>query len=493
LILDALDELIGSAREFDKFLRVLSALARTGLESSLELLFNIVVTLRFEFLNNVTSSSGKDIARRLRGAGDCKPEVCYLQLDYLQNSHIHSYLTVRNPRSSVTGDERRFGSHLYEQVKRNDRLLDMLRRPLLLRIFCDLLSHGIDLNRIIEKLEDKEDLAELLSIFVQEASDDQRLVGDQKLLAQWTWDADKLARKSLELYCQGRSSLSVGDVKEILRAEDPQSQSDPSGIELTDDEILFGIHKCPFLRIERGKQAGEDRALIRFAHAIFLEYFTAKGMFLSKENAAEDFSAFDELVLNVDMRKFLRGLVGKDWYERTRKSYALEGKDREEWDHAAKVDFNELEKQRVLLLDAMTDPELSVRMGSSQLDQAVERFLADARDCHPRYLMYNFEAVSVYSSYRWGSEQGRQTKKKLGNVMRERVDYALKHKDVIDSEKWPAWELLIERVLKIGQRLGYKWVKEYGKQGNDLLTKIQDLGTQQRIEIVFEEMRNSFV
>jgi hypothetical protein len=101
--------------------------------------------------------------------------------------------------------------------------------------------------------------------------------------------------------------------------------------------------------------------------------------------------------------------------------------------------------------------------------------------------------VSVYCAYRWGSEQGAQAKRRLGSVMNSLVNSTLKRKTEIDRKSWVAWELLIERALSIGQRLGYKWSKDWARHSDDLLTQIDAPDTRRRIEVTLEEIRNSLV
>jgi hypothetical protein len=284
------------------------------------------------------------------------------------------------------------------------------------------------------------------------------------------------------LYENGRNELDLDDVKDILGVTAPSGRSTKSA-----QDILAGIHKLPFLQLPAGTNG---TTVVQFAHRIFFEYFVALGMRLTEAGA--DFSAFDRLVLNVDMRKFLCGLMGEaKWYARTRRSYALQKKQWGEWKALElKADLGLCEQHRRILLASMTDPELHAQDEAlrQQLEATIYWFLGNEREFHPRYLVYNYEAVAVYLVYQRWTATAKAARERLGSILADRLTAASKTLGG-DETCADAWELLVERALSIGLRLRYDWIGPMARF--DWSKMILDENTLSRIHAIREDVVSS--
>ena len=137
---------------------------------------------------------------------------------------------------------------------------------------------------------------------------------------------------------------------------------------------------------------------------MFLEYFTAEGLARDVEEAQGPTDEFNTLVLNVDMRKFLRFKIDaipefrskfeEPFHEVTRYSYGLDNP--EEWPMGVEKFQGlkaELDRTRIALLDGMTYPEQPER----EVEEQIDWFLGgQTKGRHPKYLMYCYESVAVY-------------------------------------------------------------------------------------------------
>lgn len=491
LLLDGLDELISSPAQNHYFLSNLTRLLAAGPSGQEgEPKFRAALSMRLEYLSAVASQDASDLAAIVNSSARTGVAMnCYfLKLDFLDDSRVEAYFRAR-----LTN-----GRDAFEKVKKNRRLLDMLRRPLLLRIFCDLakLRSSNRLHLLLNDLKDNVHPSRLLSIFVDWAQSDERVIKDQKKITSLRWDADRLARSSVKLYEAGKSEMSLEEVEEILRETDPGAPQVGTGErKLTPSEILDGIHKCPFLW--KDAQAGPDDGesppvVVRFAHKIFFEYFVAKGIVLYKEHG--DYTPWMNLVLNVDTRKFLRGMINDaEWYERTKKSYALEGDDRCNWRHRDEIDFDELEKERRLFLDYLTDPEDEKYMRDSDgsLAKAVSGFLDKEEILHPRYRMYTYEAVALYVWFHRWDEQAASISRRFSEILHRRLGEIYEGLLQGESPARNALELLLERILHIGQRLRYGWAKEYLSKRGELLELVKDPSTNSRVSAIFDNIEKA--
>lgn len=488
LLLDGLDELISTPAQHHAFFTGLMVLLNQRRSGTDDARFKVVISMRFEYLSGVADDA-RDLVGRLR------IPVFYLVLDYLGDSGVAAYLATRLPSRK----------DIYQEIASHRLLLDMFRRPLLLRIFCDLaLRPEFPLDQLFAKLDRDNSPAALLEAFVETAASDARLREAQDQLGRLIWNPQQLAVKSLDLYRNGETELTVAHLRDVIEPiagaitrEEMQS--------LPATEVLKGLHKCPFLRQDVVGVNLETDKVARFAHKIFFEYFTAKAMAAemkaqsarrsSPQDTAPQKRAFDELVLNVDMRKFLRGLLESDeeWKRETRKSYGLvDDKDIAEWEAHGTEDFADLDENRWTLLQFMTDPEHP----PAHIRDTVRTFLdRQQRWLHPRYLLYNYEAVAVFLWYERRSPETAPLKSEFGEIVRRRLEDVLIDLHSLgsdSSDERRAKSLLLERLLDIGRRLNYGWVAAFADvRATDLMSAIDEanIDVANRIRLILKDIR----
>ena len=214
--------------------------------------------------------------------GDSLP-IYFLRLDLFDNSRVQLYM-----------DRRRLPDYWFPEVSKHEALLEILYRPLLLRIFCDMASISKG-EKVFERLKDYKNAAQLIEDYVRrqrrttisnahKATSRQTISG---ILTHWPVEC-------LDLYLKGVHAMQVENIRRILRPDAENAEV---------DEVWRSIHKCPFLK-------RNDKEEVVFTHSSFLEFFVAKGVSLDmKEKQDQKFSAFDTLVLNVDTRKFLKSIM----------------------------------------------------------------------------------------------------------------------------------------------------------------------------------------
>jgi hypothetical protein len=468
LVLDGVDELLSRWRDLR---RLLVALVQTanGSESDGGS-FHLVLTTRLELLYAMGREDGEEIAKTVSEVVPGRRiDTYFLQFGFLQDSQVGAYLRVRLPED---------GDDVFRKLNENKPLMDVVRRPLLLRTLCDLLARpGYEPLSLLKMQQP----ADLVREFVEQALNDHALVAAQgAITSELRWDEERLARKSLTLYENGRNELDLDDVKDILGVTAAPGRS------IKPQDILFGIHKLPFLQRPDDVPGAETQ--VHFSHRIFFEYFVARGMLLTE--GVLGFAAFDRLVLNVDMRKFLHGLMGdKKWFARTRRSYALEKKQAGEWKELGlKADLRECDEQRRILLTSMTDPELFAHDETKrqQLEATIYWFLGNEKQFHPRYLVYNYEAVAVYLIHQRWTDTGKAVREQLGRILDERLGAESKALDGRPPRWRDAWELVVERGLSIGSRLQYGWIGRWARA--DWSKMIRDENTLSRIRAIREEL-----
>jgi hypothetical protein len=485
LLLDGLDEIATGQREHEAFFKNLMSLLSAGAEAGPPA-YNVVVSMRQEYLTSVTRDDAEDLTALIKEHAAGRPRVYYLSLDWMEPGQARSFLARRVPR----------GETLWDSLSRTHALREMLLRPLLMRLFCELLERHPELKDEVLTYRDPGDL---LQRFVEEADRDQLLVDRQQEIARYRWDRELIAQKSLQLYREGRSVMTLADLRDIVVAFDAAAAERPEDI--AEEDALKGIHKCPFLLLENApdivfdEEAGVERLVppsppvVRFSHAIFFEYFTALGMVPRGET---DFTAFDELVLNIDMRKFLRGMMRKkEWYERTRKSYALVGEENKgEWQVDLHADgwLNRLDRVRKTLGDLITDPDREIRLRGRRLEVCIDWLLDQQHRFHPRYLIHNFEAIAVYARMRPLTDKRRAVTRCFSQLLEQRLrEIAGREIDVRRAE-----HLLVERMLDVGQRLRLDWARVYaGAEGQELLSRLPDDGTRSRVASIIENIRST--
>jgi hypothetical protein len=479
LLLDGLDEVATGQKEHNTFFENLAKLVSAGAAPGRHAGYHIVVSMRQEYLTSVTRDDAQELTALIKEHTKGEPQVNFLSLDWMEPGQARSFL----------GRRIKDGVKWWDELSKTHSLREMLRRPLLLRIFSDLLSSHPELRT---KVEDIRHVGDLLSLFVETADQDQLLAQGQRAITSFRWDRVLLAEKSLQLYQEGRSAMTLGDLRDIVVDEDGvPGRKKPN---LTDEDALKGIHKCPFLLLENAPDVELDQrtesirtieqkpSLVRFSHAIFFEYFTASGM-----NRDEHWMAFDELVLNVDMRKFLRGMVGPEWHVRTKRSYALLEKDWHEWDIEVRNAemFQRLDEVRIVLLDLMSDPEHELRNSAKRIEECIDWLLDGQEQFHPRYLVFNFEAVAVYARAR--TPRKPDITARFSGILQQRLQKVMT--EGIDDGFGE--HLLVERMLDIGQRLRLDWVRPYADGDSKLLPLIHDRDTRKRIKTIFENIRST--
>lgn len=467
LLLDGLDELVSTPTHHHAFFAGLMTLLNHRSPAAEEPFYKVVISMRFEYLAGVADDA-RDLVGRLR------VPVYYLVLDYLGDRGVASYLEARLPQ----------GNAVFHEIERQRLVIDMFRRPLLLRIFCDLASRTVfDLDGLLKTLREKNSPAALLEAFITAASEDAKLLREQDQLGSVVWDASRLATKSLDLYRNGKTEMTVADLREVIVPLLGQITLEEMKT-LTPAEVLKGVHKCPFLRQDKVEVAAEDALVARFSHRIFYEYFTARAMaaeiLTPSPGARQKKRAFDELVLNVDMRKFLHGLLNSDdvWHHETKRSYGLVDRhDLAQWDAHGATDFAELDARRWTLLQYMTDPEHP----PTDTRGAVDWFLERQRQwLHPRYLIYNYEAVAVFLWYERRNPKLGKLRSDFGEILRGRFDGVvdeLRTDPHVATDGARASSLLLERVLDIARRLRYSWVAAYGEDRAKSATLLSAIGS----------------
>src|SRR5262249_46959075 len=190
-------------------------------------------------------------------------------------------------------------------VHENHSLSTILQRPLLLKIFCDWATMVpnesraqdlVGLNRPVRLIRS------FLEDYVNEDLKDRHLDLPEysSRLANYKWDLEKISSMALRLHeeCGG-----LGYEFERARLYDCITIAD--GDRNVEDALRIMVHKCPFIIMLDDKHCA-------FSHRTFYEFFVASGVASEVEEETvgqESFGIFDELVLNVDMRKFLADLI----------------------------------------------------------------------------------------------------------------------------------------------------------------------------------------
>lgn len=454
LLFDGLDELIwdeGQHRWFFDGLRDVMNFDRSGLSR-----IRCMVTVRSEYLESRDSANAQALLSALRsdGAGETAPDVHFLHLDFLNDRWIESYLRRTNSEMAA---------HL-PAFRGNERFFDLLRRPLFLQMMTALdntdkeykvsdLDHPVKVIEAFVQVSD--DIVHLTADGPKSANTESPFVKEAVLLAReagYTWDADGLAELALRMYETGSVDMSREDLSCALKPARTSAQARPP----TPAEAILAIHKCPFL-------VGNSGNRITYSHRIFFEYFVCKAIVLTmKAGRPGDFyvepDAFDRLVLNSDMRGFLRFLVerkyGKGaWFRRTFYSYALHSP--EQWKLSDEVKFEallpELEMVRCDLLESMTEPRT---FPEDVARDRVRRFLKLSKlTLHPRYQMYNYEALTVFFMRHRRTAEDKKLRAEFEQHLKDRVRDLVLEVESPSVEDRDALDLLIERIAHVGRRL----------------------------------------
>src|SRR5262249_37494459 len=148
----------------------------------------------------------------------------------------------------------------------------------------------------------------------------------------------------LAMYRAGESAFDRDAVRRIVSLESIVPGSAERREDLTDEEALHSVHKCPFL-------ARRDSHLL-FGHQIFLDYCVAKA--IADLARCGDLEAFSGTVFTVQMRQFIRDLMGeKAWLEANAECWGMTLA----WDGWKAQETRELNGVLKSLLDLMTTPD----------------------------------------------------------------------------------------------------------------------------------------
>lgn len=432
LALDGLDEIATGRGQHDAFFHSLFDLLKwrdRGRKSAAR----ILISGRVEYLSALGIKDGNDLTG-VAGGGKFTMPVYFLRLDFFADSRIKAYLRRRRAYEQ-------FGNFLHVKPGAGPgQISDMLRRPLFLKLLCDLADASGD-----DCITSINTPTEVLNNLVN------RTVSKTRLFWSWVWDNDRLATMALALYKTGRTSFRRDEILAFIEPSDGDVQTGA-----TPPDPFQAIHKCPFLR--------RDGDELRFTHQIFLDYFVALGMYVdrlrSEDKGPADASDFDRYVLTVEMRRFLRDLMGEPaWRERTRRTYALD--DLESWPDPEWAIENELQLETIRnkLLTCMTD---SVAIGDAESD--IEQFMElKPEKLHPSYRSYNYEAIAVYLwDHRW-KESERKLEHRFDARLRSELETALGTLSKLSAgdPARDAWERLVLRTLSAAYRLRLSSVLRY--------------------------------
>jgi hypothetical protein len=455
LLLDGLDELLSHQdnieRKHELFFDYLINFLNFNLDNTnVDQQFNIAITMRLEYLWKICQPDARDLVQNFQAK--LLAPVYFLQVGFLTADNIKEYL------NSIT-----IYSDIGEIIENNPELLDILSRPLYLKLFSDLL-----LNCNNEKDEDfyniirVESIAKLFEMFIGKIS--KEALPSEIDHPLFKWNIEKLAKKVLEKFKNGE--------EEKFKDEELYDILDNLNDNNIEDEQmrLSYIHKCPFLQ----KFSSEEFV---FSHRAFLEFFIAKAISLEIKN--DEWLTFNEIVANVDMRKFLKYFAekernGESYDIITREGNAMTEEYKDRW---KKVDgfecnennpvWSEYEKHRLVLLNSMIFPEKS----HSNLKESINFILNLNKDNEEtfyipsEYLSYAYESIAVNLRYnafdleykKISEEFSSKLENKLNNhlnILMNLDDYP-EIKNLIVSEKE---FMLIERILDICRRLRYEWI-----------------------------------
>jgi hypothetical protein len=453
LILDGLDELISeldyAPAQHKQFFAGLVRMLEPNpkIPGSNNPKFRVLISMRLEYLWVVTNIEATDLVLEIK---DKLPiPVNFLQLEFLTDTSIEEYLKDRTSKD------------LLRSIQENPLLLDILRRPLYLRVFSDLINSLI--NHQDSSLEDLHKLlrveyrAELFELFVNMVSTgSSNLLGKFDNLLSYEWDIDRLSRKALQLYQASEDQLDIDELQDFLKPSYSEEELAPSNIRAAK---LYFIHKCPFLqRISETK--------FSFAHRAFLEFFIAMG--IAKVYEDGNSTPFDEIVANVDMRKFLKYFMKKY----TEKEYDILSRESNGMNSEAgwaiqnfKIESKYwflLEGYRVALLDSMIYPETT---SPAKIEKIIYGFFKEEdKGLHPSYLKYNYEAIAVNLQYNWWNPKYQQISEEFSKLLYNRTKQLLKlilESDNLDELDLKLNLLLVERILDISRRLRYGWVLQF--------------------------------
>lgn len=460
LALDGLDEIVTGVEDCKVILQALVQFLLKAPPGWLRPHFDVIVSVRSEFLCNIGLATVEALREALVEAGMNTadfPAVYLVRLDHLGEPKVKQYL------------ERREHAHYRSQLEKNQKLMKLLQRPLLLKLFCDYLDQVGEKSHEPAELETP---VEVLSAFLRSHRSDEIQVSKGGGSLKFTWDYDKLAETAMEIYEKAGGlgyEFRLDRVQDAVSVDPPASDAPPKDFLARVCPLI--VHKCAFIIIL-------DDKFCAFSHRIFYEYFVANGILIQMQPYAEQvrtFDRFDELILNVDMRKFLKDLVEKrhknnphysDWQTRTRVSYALGEAHLSQWGEFGRhltyggPDWRRLENLRWRLLQVMTAPEVESNDGEQLLRDAMAE---EEGALHPRYRMYNLEAIAVYLLHWPGKAYVSDCWERFSKLLEKRLIVTVTELGAGKEEHKASLSLLLEKCIDIARRLRFPWIRSWSE------------------------------
>jgi hypothetical protein len=436
LVLDALDELVDSVTDHHLFFVGLDQVLSVP-ERGSPLKARVIVTMRREYLTSVDGNLRNTLGA-FRNGGSPSVALYYALLTSIDDPEIESYLVSR-----LQSQGKRFFTKLMEHPE----LRSIIARPILLKVFADLAK---TLRGKRDSLLEIKDVVALIKEYVASVNAYGRAL-QERLGSSYIWDPDLLATKSLELYWTHSPDsplLTETDLEGIRTTlKESPDVSEPA---------LRSVHKCPFLVI-----TGTGPNEVRFSHKVFFEYFTARGMAdeVGRADSIRHAKAFNTLVVNADMRKFLRDMV-EDFDGKIEFSCGLG--DPEFWsleEHTFKRQRAMLRSALVILTRGMTHPDDD----APDVEREIKWLLdAECLKFDPGYLRYCFHAVGTYiADRRWAAAWSDTTQRfsdllqRTGEQSLHLIETGLVKEEALEQRH----QLLVERVLHQCLLLRLEWVR----------------------------------
>jgi hypothetical protein len=458
LLLDGLDEALDLHHHHKHFFFALSAFLRNARGLT-------VLGVRKEYLAAIDPEC-RELLRPFRVGQDRAMSVFSVELESFADQEVQSYL------------ERRLGPERAKSIWRalnervNSELKTMLYRPLHLRVFVDLAQEGNVKAEFLYSLDGRggehaaryKGIAALFKKYTDGALDHARVL-QRSIKSTWIWDNDLLSQLAMDMYSKSRDVLHQKDIKKIRAPLEPGG-GDP------DEPPLLAIHKCPFLvRDITEKQA-------RFSQRAFFEYFTVRGIVMDLEAKGWEIAkadAFNNLVVNADMRKFLRGMV-PEFDEKIEYSCGLY--DPQYWQFSQEEFESRKEWLRVVLVKVtygMTNPEET----DEKIEESIRQLLnEDLKGFDPGYLRYVFHAVVTYMIYenRRFDKSWKGFWQKLMEILEAQLESALKCLgSESEAEPEPAmrerYQFLIEEIVHASVTFNLDWIEDHVDALNTALDK----------------------
>ena len=186
-----------------------------------------VVSMRLEYLVTFDGTEARSLLRAFNAVGP-EMRVYNLVLQLFDSSRVERYLKRRFARG---------GAALFERVRKYRELFQILHRPLLLKIFGDLVQSDPDQ---VGKLLSFKDPSQLFDRYVKHARQKAE-VAQEKLGSSYSWSNEQLAARAVMLFRDGRVRLDRKDTEAIREPiRDLTSSADQS------EDVFFVRFQVPF-------------------------------------------------------------------------------------------------------------------------------------------------------------------------------------------------------------------------------------------------------